>query len=68
MTYEYDLIRPSGKTSGAEGDTHITNCPNCGAPLNINRTAKCPYCDSILTVDHESFVINHIKGISQKTL
>lgn len=68
MTYEYDLIRPSGKTSDSENDTHVTNCPNCGAPVNINRTAKCPYCDSIITVDHQTFVINNIKGVSQRTL
>lgn len=68
MTYEYDLIRPSGKTSVSEKEAHLTNCPNCGAPLNINRTAKCPFCDSIITVDNYDFVINNIKGISQQTL
>ncbi len=68
MTYEYDLIRPSGKKTVPEKDAQVTNCPNCGAPVNINRTAQCPFCDSIITVDNNQFVINNIKGISQQTL
>lgn len=68
MTYEYDMIRTSGKTSDTEENTQVTVCPNCGAPISINRTAKCPYCDSIITVEHQSFVIDNIKGVSQKTL
>lgn len=68
MTYEYTLTRPTGQTTAAETQTAVTNCPNCGATVNINRTAKCPYCDSIITVDNQSFVISAIRGISQKTL
>ena len=68
MTYEFDMTRPTGtKTSESTGTT-VHNCPNCGAPLDINSTAKCPYCDSIITVDKHDWVIAAIRGISQQTL
>ena len=28
-----------------EDDTSVTNCPNCGAPIDIY-VDKCPYCDT----------------------
>ena len=52
----------------AEFDNAIgVSCPNCGAPLNINQSAKCEYCDSIITLEDHDFVISAIKGISQRT-
>lgn len=67
MTYEYELTRTSGlKTSEAQG-LHTITCPNCGAPLEINMTAKCPYCDSVVTDEQHSFVITRITALSQET-
>ena len=66
MTYEWDLCRASGVTSDNVVHT-VTNCPNCGAPVNINMTAKCPYCDTIITVDSHDWVLFSIKGLSQRT-
>ena len=68
MTYEYTLMRPTGQKTVPETESAVTNCPNCGAPVNINRTAQCPFCDSIITVNNQSFVISSIRGISQQTL
>ncbi len=68
MDYEWQLIRSTGKTTVAEGGVTVQNCPNCGATININRTAKCEYCGSIVTVDSYDWVVNGIKGISQRTV
>ena len=65
MTYEWDLCRTSGVKTGT--GTVITNCPNCGAPVNINKTARCPYCDTVITVDEHDWVLYSIKGLSQKS-
>ena len=69
MTYEYDLSRPIGKKTEAyhEGvsDRH---CPNCGAPLSVNESIKCPYCDSVLTFSDHDWTVYAIKGISQRTV
>ena len=68
LDYEWQLIRSSGKTTVAEGGVKVQNCPNCGATININRTAKCEYCGSIVTVDSYDWVVNGIKAISQRTV
>ena len=67
MTYEWDVSRASGvKTTEKEEMTDV-HCPNCGAPLSINATAKCPYCDSVVTVKEHDWAICAIKGIAQRT-
>ena len=69
MTYEYSLSRPTGKRTEAyhEGVTD-RHCPNCGAPLSVNESIKCPYCDSVLTFSDHDWTVYAIKGISQKTV
>lgn len=67
MTYEWELVRQSGAKTQAEGGEKTVNCPNCGAPLELNASAKCPYCGSVITAESQSFVLNGIRGISQIT-
>ena len=69
MTYEWDLMRPSGIFTSKDGITaikHIT-CPNCGAPLDINASARCQYCHSVIQQQAQDWVISAIKGIKQET-
>ena len=68
MNYEWTLIRPKGaKTIPQRGDRAF-NCPNCSAPLNINHSAQCPYCGSIVSRSDYDWVIAGIKGLSQRTV
>lgn len=67
MTYEWELVRQSGVTTQAGAGQKIVNCPNCGAPIELNASAKCLYCGSIITAESQTFVLNGIRGISQKT-
>ncbi len=67
MTYEWDLCRKSGTVTGTSDGIKSISCPHCGAPLNINQTAKCPFCDSVVTVVNEDWALNNIKGIAQQT-
>ena len=67
MTYEYDLCRKSGVKTHTEKGLSSVVCPHCGAPLDINQTAKCPYCGSVVTIVNEDWAIKSIKGISQRT-
>ena len=67
MVYEWDLVRKQGTITGKTDTVTVKNCPNCGAPVNINATARCPYCDTIITVDANDWAIVNIKGISQRT-
>ena len=67
MEYEWELVRRAGAVTGGPDATVVT-CPNCGAPVSINATARCPYCDSVITVDAADWAIMGIKGISKTTL
>lgn len=67
MEYEWDLVRKTGIVTRKEGEKRSVVCPHCGAPLNINATAKCEFCGSVVTIDPEDWAIDSIKGISQRT-
>ena len=67
MRYEWTLIRPKGATTVRQSKDSAFNCPNCGAPLDINNSARCPYCGSIVTKADYDWVISGIKGLSQRT-
>lgn len=67
MTYEWTLIRAKGvKTEALEG-VERDACPACGAPINLNHTAKCEYCGNVITADDYGWVLNEIRGISQQS-
>lgn len=40
-------------------------CPNCGAPVDIHASAKCPYCDSTLVKDASEYVMSKKTCIGQ---
>lgn len=67
MHYEWVLERTTGVTTAASTGTTVNYCPNCGAPIDLNHSAKCPYCDSILTTDTFDWAVTNIKGLSQRT-
>ena len=68
MTYEWDLSRATGTVTEAAGAVTARHCPNCGAPLSVNESAKCPYCDTVLTFKDHDWTIYAVKGIAQKTV
>ncbi|PWM46580.1 MAG: hypothetical protein DBX47_02025 [Clostridiales bacterium] len=68
MEYEWTLIRTKGHiTAESDSDFKKTNCPSCGAPMEVNYSAKCEYCGSVLNNGDYDWVISSIKGISQQT-
>ena len=69
MTYEWDLLRPTGtRTDAASGETKRITCPGCGAPLDVNASARCPYCDTVIRRRAQDWVISAIRGIRQETV
>ncbi len=69
MTYEYALSRPIGKkTEAFNTGVSERHCPNCGAPLSVNESIRCPYCGSVLTFGDHDWTVYSIKGISQRTV
>ena len=68
MVYDWKLTRQKDKKTLAQPSVTQISCPNCGAPLDINHTGKCPYCGTVVTLSDHDWALSAIKGISQRTV
>ncbi len=68
MTYEWSLIRTAGVMTRHSSGTTSQTCPYCGANVDINQSAVCEYCGSVLHTDTFDWAVSNIKGISQRTV
>ena len=68
MTYEWDLVRSKGRTTSATAGVKKIFCPNCGAPLDVNSSARCEYCGSVINASSHDWAICNITAISQQTM
>lgn len=67
MTYEWTLIRTKGSKTESGAGIERDTCPSCGAPIDLNQSAKCAYCGSVITAADYGWVLNEIRGISQQS-
>jgi len=67
MVYDWKLTRQQDKKTLAQPSVTQISCPNCGAPLDINHTGKCPYCGTVVTLSDHDWALSVIKGISQRS-
>ncbi|MDD3920298.1 MAG: zinc-ribbon domain-containing transport protein [Eubacteriales bacterium] len=67
MWYEWTLCRTTGMTTGSATGNEAAKCPSCGAPLDLNASAQCAYCGTVITAGEHDWVISAIRGISQRT-
>ena len=58
---EWTMSRPAGALTPAEGSPVSVNCPGCGAPLSIYKSAKCPFCGSLVPVSDFNWTIERIE-------
>ena len=57
----FELTRPAGTVTGSrETGTTVRNCPYCGAPLSLNESSQCPYCDSVLPAGRDEWIIRSV--------
>ena len=69
MEYEWELTRRSGeRTDRAKGGVKAVYCPHCGAPLDVNASARCSYCGGTVTASSKNWAVCRIRGISQRTV
>ena len=69
MAYEWTLVRSKGMKTPEAGSSGavVISCPHCGAPININQSAKCEYCGNIVQQKEYDWVVSAIKGVAQRT-
>ena len=67
MEYEWTMIRSvEQKTEKKDGVTTY-HCASCGAPIDLNQSAVCPYCGTVAESSVYGWTLSGIKGISQRT-
>lgn len=67
MEYEIDLSRKRGIITAPKSDIiQAKMCPNCGAPLSVNASAKCEYCGSVINQVNIDWAICAMREISQR--
>ena len=67
MEYEIDLSRKRGViTAPKSQEMQSHTCPNCGAPLSLNASARCEYCGSVINQVNTDWAICAMRGISQR--
>lgn len=60
VTLTIEMMRKVGaKTKVFQTDTH---CPSCHAPMKLDLSGKCAYCDTMYQVDQDNWLINDIKA------
>lgn len=65
MEYEIDLSRKRGVITAPKSEIIQSHtCPNCGAPVKLNNSAKCEYCGSVINQVNTDWAICAVRGIS----
>ena len=63
MMHTLTFMRRFGvKTHTAEERVYAENCPNCGAPVNVNTASVCEYCKSTLSSGNFDWVLCKFSG------
>lgn len=55
--------RASSATTPADGGTLTRNCPNCGAPLDVNLSGECKYCKAPVMSGQYDWVLTRIDQV-----
>lgn len=63
MVHTMTFMRTIGtKTQAHSESLAASNCPNCGAPIELNLTGECSYCKSIITSGKFNWVLCGFTG------
>lgn len=60
FTEYWTFMRRGDVKSDPKKGAQANTCPNCGAPLSLNATGKCDYCNTIVTSGDYDWVLNEI--------
>ncbi len=68
IVFEWILSRRMGLKTNPPDKVLTMSCPNCGAPLNVQGTVKCPYCGSTVAAMESDWKLNSSKIITLRYL
>ena len=64
----WTLMRPLDAKTGGVPVSDTTHCPNCGAEIDLEAFAECPFCHTPVMKISPDWVISEIDAISQQTI
>ncbi len=67
IEYYWTMTRPAGTVTGKE-TMDAGHCPNCGAGLDLEAFAECPFCHTPIMRISPDWVIAGIDAVSQNTI
>ncbi len=67
IEYYWTMNRPLGSKTG-DKPLDETHCPNCGAGLDLEAFAECPFCHTPIMKISQDWVIAGINAVSQDTI
>ena len=59
---DWVLSRPDTVKTPPPGAAFSVNCPNCGSPFSLYKSAKCPMCRSLISVPDFTWTVERIAG------
>lgn len=57
-TYRIDFMRTKGVKTSSDRHMTTTECPSCGAPVNVSATGICEYCKNVIVNGQYGWVMN----------
>ena len=68
FVFLWTMTRPLGSRTGGEAPADTSHCPNCGAEIDMEAFAECPFCHTPFMQVSPDWVISEIDALSQTTL
>ena len=65
FTEYWTFVRSQAARTRAGEGAQITQCPNCGAPVQINESGTCAYCKATVTTGQFGWVLDNITQASE---
>jgi Tim44-like domain len=65
FTEYWTFIRSRAARTRVEDTAQITQCPNCGAPVQLSESGVCAYCKAVVTSGQFGWVLDNITQADQ---
>lgn len=65
VQYKLKFMRTIGVKTSEMSNKSTVQCPNCGAPVNVNESGQCAYCGTIITNGEHDWVLCNMDDVNQ---